>query len=61
MESAHHREGNRQRVRTEGRWYKGIARLFNREQDRPATTSMQYFEAPIVIDNAAQQVLDNAT
>ena len=38
---------------------KGIARLFNREQDRPATTSMQY-EAPIMIDNAAQQVLDNA-
>ena len=37
---------------------KGIARLFNREQDRPATTSMQYFEAPIVIDNAAHQVLD---
>src|SRR3954470_3054090 len=23
MESAQHREGNRQRVRTEGRWYKG--------------------------------------
>jgi ABC-type uncharacterized transport system substrate-binding protein len=22
MESAQHREGNRQRVRTEGRWYK---------------------------------------
>ena len=28
MESAQHREGNRQRVRTEGRWYKAAPRRF---------------------------------